>query len=268
MKYTVKDVCKIYKINRETLRYYEKEGLIKPIKDEYNNYRYYDEWEINFIGECRKYRSMGFSIQEIKEVLSSDNLEQFIQKVESKQKDIDDQLHFYQMWSKRNSEYVTDLKNIIPRLGKIEIVDSEPRYIMPYRKQYNQLMDKKTINAMTDLMENHTFVDSMLFIPYDDYMNKTENFYWGFSIRDQWVDALNFPAEQYIHENKQKCICTTIDAGDKGGVNYNLFKDVMTYMEYHRFKLCGDIFGILLTRVHENGKYCRYLEMYFPITDA
>lgn len=36
MKYTAKDVCKIYHVNRETLRYYERIGLIRPEIDESN----------------------------------------------------------------------------------------------------------------------------------------------------------------------------------------------------------------------------------------
>lgn len=264
MLYTAKDVCKIYNINRETLRYYEKEGLINPHVDERNHYRYYDEWDINYIGECRKYRSMGFTIKEIKEVLTKDNLEDFIAKMECKQKDIERQLHFYALWKSRNQEYIRALKCIKPRIGQYEFVMAAPRYILPYRRQYDQLMDKNTMQAMTDIMEHHTFVDSMLFIPHEDYEQGNGNFYWGYSIREDWADELAYPKENYTYFPRQQCLRTTIDAGDKGNLSYHLFEGVNKYMEHHRFELCGDIYGILLTRVHEDGNYCRYLEMYFP----
>ena len=47
MKYTAKDVCRMLNITRETLRYYEKVGIIHPEIDPVNKYRYYDDWDIN-----------------------------------------------------------------------------------------------------------------------------------------------------------------------------------------------------------------------------
>ena len=65
MKYTAKDVCRMLNITRETLRYYEKVGIIHPEIDPVNKYRYYDDWDINYIYECKKYQSLGFSVKEV-----------------------------------------------------------------------------------------------------------------------------------------------------------------------------------------------------------
>ena len=51
MYYQAKDICKLLDISPETLRYYEKTGVISPKINEKNNYRYYDAWDINYLFE-------------------------------------------------------------------------------------------------------------------------------------------------------------------------------------------------------------------------
>ncbi|GEM_PF-2448996 len=42
-KYQTKDLLKCLGVPRDTLRFYEKKGLLNPHKDSENNYRNYDE---------------------------------------------------------------------------------------------------------------------------------------------------------------------------------------------------------------------------------
>lgn len=265
MKYTAKDVCKIYHVNRETLRYYERIGLIRPEIDESNRYRYYDDWSLNFIGECRKYRSMGLSIKDISEILEKDSLQDFTKRLELQQKEIQKQLTFYTKWSKRNEEYIQSLKRLTSLSQCCELSESEPTYFIPFRQKYDQIMNEPTLEAMKALMEHHTFVDSVLYIPSKDFQNYTENFYWGHAICEKWLNDLDIPTDKMMFFPKKQCICTAINAGERWGMNYHLFDHVRQYMSDHQYILDGDIFGNLLTRVHENGNYCRYLEMYFPV---
>ncbi|MEC0184181.1 MerR family transcriptional regulator [Paenibacillus peoriae] len=69
-KYTVGEVSQITGISKDTLRFYDKSGLLKPgYVDPKNNYRYYtfDQfWRIDIILCCRK---LGISLEKIKSVL-------------------------------------------------------------------------------------------------------------------------------------------------------------------------------------------------------
>ena len=49
MRYTQKDVCRAFDIKRDTLRHYERLGIIEPEVDPSNGYRYYDDWQINLL---------------------------------------------------------------------------------------------------------------------------------------------------------------------------------------------------------------------------
>lgn len=65
------DVEQLLAITKQTLIYYEKEGLIKPSRNK-NNYREYNQNDIELLQLILTLRSMGISIDDIKLILSGD----------------------------------------------------------------------------------------------------------------------------------------------------------------------------------------------------
>ena len=65
------DVEQLLGITKQTLIYYEKEGLIKPARNK-NNYREYNQNDIELLQLILTLRSMGISIDDIKLILSGD----------------------------------------------------------------------------------------------------------------------------------------------------------------------------------------------------
>lgn len=65
---TISTISKLSGVNAETIRYYEKVGVLPLPKRAKNGYRIYDDHiliHIKFIKNCRK---LGFSIEEIKQL--------------------------------------------------------------------------------------------------------------------------------------------------------------------------------------------------------
>jgi len=54
----------------KTIRYYEEIGLIQPALRASNNYRHYDETRIRTLQFLKRARSLGFTIEECRELLS------------------------------------------------------------------------------------------------------------------------------------------------------------------------------------------------------
>jgi len=64
------EVINLFKTTKETLRHYEKEGLISPEIDE-KLYRYYDVDEMKRLRQVFLFKDLGFSIEEMKEIIDS-----------------------------------------------------------------------------------------------------------------------------------------------------------------------------------------------------
>jgi len=66
--YRIGDVSKICEIPIKTLRFYEEEGLIKPVKvDIYTGYRYYDDDNVLELYRIKLLKNLGFTLKEIRE---------------------------------------------------------------------------------------------------------------------------------------------------------------------------------------------------------
>lgn len=63
--YTISEFAKKIGISEHTLRYYEKEGLIEPFRDEHN-YRLYGKEDIEWATFIIKLKNTGISLKEIK----------------------------------------------------------------------------------------------------------------------------------------------------------------------------------------------------------
>jgi len=56
-------------VSTDTLRYYEKQGLIAPPQRQQNGYRQYTEAQLDHVRFIRGAQSLGFSLAEIREIL-------------------------------------------------------------------------------------------------------------------------------------------------------------------------------------------------------
>ena len=68
------------KLTIKTLRYYDEIGLFKPSFIDDNNYRYYDEKQLDDISLIVRLRESGFSIKDIHAILKGDDIDQIIEK--------------------------------------------------------------------------------------------------------------------------------------------------------------------------------------------
>lgn len=64
--YSMKETCKLVRLSYQTLKFYCNEGLIPNVKRDRNNYRIFDDNDINWIKGLICLRKCGMSIKEMK----------------------------------------------------------------------------------------------------------------------------------------------------------------------------------------------------------
>lgn len=67
---TMKQACKATGMSYEALKFYCNEGLVPNVKRAENNYRVFDEHDVNWIRSLACLKRCGMSIQEMKEYLA------------------------------------------------------------------------------------------------------------------------------------------------------------------------------------------------------
>ena len=71
MKFSIGQVSKLFEISKDTLRHYDKIGVLKPEVNETNGYRYYYEEDLEKLGLILETKYLGIPLSEIKKTIES-----------------------------------------------------------------------------------------------------------------------------------------------------------------------------------------------------
>ena len=125
--YKIGDFSTMSKTTIKTLRYYEKEGLLKPVYvDLDTGYRYYETSQLVELSKIISLRQIGLSIKDIKSILNGQNIKEILT---IRKKELEENLILFNtQLSKIN--YLLEDKNM-----KNEIFTKEiPSYIVYYQE--------------------------------------------------------------------------------------------------------------------------------------
>jgi DNA-binding transcriptional MerR regulator len=76
MKYTVKQLAQLSGVSIRTLHWYDEIGLLKPGCYGANGYRYYEEKQLMLLQHILFFRELGFSLDDIKKLLLTNDFDQ------------------------------------------------------------------------------------------------------------------------------------------------------------------------------------------------
>ena len=75
----ISEFSKLSHLTVKALRFYEKEGLLKPASvDEWNNYRFYETSQLAAAAKIKAYRQLDLSIEEIKAVFAGGDVKEIL----------------------------------------------------------------------------------------------------------------------------------------------------------------------------------------------
>ena len=92
--YKISEFAEMTGLTKETLRYYEKVGLLEPAcTDPENRYRYYDDGSCFLAVLLVELRNLGFTIQEMSSAMNDDSFARLEQLIHAKRDKIQQQIN-------------------------------------------------------------------------------------------------------------------------------------------------------------------------------
>jgi len=270
MSYTIGEVAKLLEISVETIRYYEKQNIIKPSRKANNKYRVYETWDVFFLMECLRYRQLGISVKDVSKMLHCESLSYFTQKVYEQEKVINHKITYYTMLEEKIEEYRNRLETLEYNVGNYWYkVIPEHLYLTDVSRNENDYGDiDKDDELFTKWMKHVPFVEYTQHILFQDFKNRehVNRDKWGLAIEKKYATKLNLTTNDSVQVfESQLCLCTIIDIGEKGQMNLGIFESVEKYLANSQFEMKGDIIGTLIARVKGNGTLHRYVEYVIPV---
>ena len=150
MSYLINELAKLAGISTRTLRYYDKQGLLKARRNPENNYRYYEESEVDQLQKILFLKLFDLPLEQIKQVMqtSSETQYQVLRnqrgKLVAREQYLDDLI--------RNLD-----KTLATMKGEAQMTDTEKfatlktEIISKNEKQYGREIRKKYGDAQIDL---------------------------------------------------------------------------------------------------------------------
>nr|WP_317333002.1 MerR family transcriptional regulator [uncultured Romboutsia sp.] len=155
MKLSIGQVSKLYDISKDTLRYYDKIGLLKPEVNEENGYRYYSYKHLDQLSLILWTKYLGISLSNIKETIESEDIKEYSNLVKKQQNII--------------TEKINKLKNLKNHLKETSKILDE---IINYKNEYD--FDKIEIKNENNIFYGINVKKALNENLYIDYIKEIE----------------------------------------------------------------------------------------------
>lgn len=143
-KLSIGEFARLRNITTETLRHYDRIGLLKPIKvDPKTGYRYYSILQYEELGTIKELRQLGMSIDEIKKYFYNRNLDQSVNILKDKHCELKNRIKELQQLEESINEKIEHLKDISMVLDfeSIVIKQIKEREIITFDKYIKNEID-------------------------------------------------------------------------------------------------------------------------------
>lgn len=268
MKYKIGDVAHILGISTDLLRYYEKKGVVTPEKNENNDYRYYDSWDINFLTDCLWFKNFGFSIEQIADIVRIPGIGELSHMLEDKEDELRETIARSQLLLRRSAEHRKDLEKIGSLLYQCEISDSPEliRFINRVGDDYirSPLQQEAARRWLRAMPFNQRYFEMAKESPLP---GSEEDYCWGYSLSMDYAAELGFEAAPPMGKVPSRRSIHTVfkNSGGQGSFSPSLLQYALDYAESVGLPVFGPIHGVLLASVMEEGQLTGYFEAWLPV---
>lgn len=133
------EIAKLCDVSVRTVQYYDRIGLLKPSLVNKNGFRYYSEINVFSLNCICLYKSLGFSLDEIKEILTNESTNYLSELMKVKSKEIESDIEKLKA-------------NIIKLNFAIEMLETKGYLPSSTIEELNEIMKKKNIYKKTNFI--------------------------------------------------------------------------------------------------------------------
>ena len=248
-KYSTKSICDIFGITRETLRHYERLGLLNPYINPENGYREYSYWDVGALIDTLKYRSLGFSLADAKDALFNFDYPKIVESLEAHTEYFTNQIIQYTLLRKKalkDLEYLRFAKDHMNEIaeGSIEdflfipyTIDSKNKYFPPMQKAF---------------AHSQFFTTALV-------CDNEHEYPFGLMTEKKYADFLNITDGIIIKGSP--IVCHLIDIEGRDRVDEGCFDEFKAEISKRYSRVFDTIYALLVSRFYDKEK--RYHQYFF-----
>lgn len=262
MRMTVGEISKVLGMTTENIRYYVREGLIKPEKNKNNNYWEYSSEDVLYISDILFYRSMGISIDNIRKIFSGIPLESIGEVVDDTISELKEKI----------KEYTFLLENIQGWQKEYNLELSE----MGQYKKGKMPPSLRVSNYQNDDEHIIDYLKDRIVIEKNDWQDVCLSFYYNMNDENHVLQKYISVAKteerlrnnrylDIIEEPEKTCLITRTAFSDNVE---EMINPLIKYAEENGIVLTGEFYGKERTNFYTEGKRNWVCSIYAPIESS
>lgn len=266
-KWTIGEVAKLFSISTDSLRYYEKSGLLSSHRHEQNGYRYYGYDDLVILMDILTFRSMELPVKDIKQALCKMDIPAMKNLLQENHRSIEQKIKILNEQSRQLEKLTERYEECQQHFGKFSIVaaplfkskflslDAEDliKIIQQYQTpdtswmnvlRYTMLLPEEALLAAED------FDKALVGLSFEDSTLA------GFSAAER-AEFKAPPSGRYFY---------TVLSTDYGASKNKMLADAMLWIKEKGYRAKGDLLARYLASTHKDG--LDYYEIWFQIIKA
>ena len=263
----INTVAKLVKMTPDAIRFYEKQKIINPKRSEENNYREFTLDEIRTLNDCRNLKNIGFSLEEIGQLMKEGTPERMAQAYQKKEKELLAQIESLTIALKRLHLNMSAKERYLALAGSYSVMPSSEDLCYWYGLG-NDLNEEVTTHPIYERIMNlqNLFKCTVRFLSKapDELEQPDKSYDFGLSI------PLAAGKQYGFHQEKpaellpsRSCVSTVVSV--EGILAYRHVEPILAWMQVHNFHPAGEIIGKVLNVEYDRGTERRIYEVWIPL---
>ena len=266
--YSVGEMAEAFGVSRDTLRLYDKMGILSPKKNEKNGYRVYSREDYICFDYIAKLKSLGMPLEDIKMMINECTIEKAEAVMQVQDKLIDEKIRELKSLQLMVRDYQKSFRSAIMHMGSI-VIEESPR--MLYKKigaPMKEIMEafyalsREQIPKFTFVIAQDRFMKRDLFTN-PESRSTASDYAMTLIDEDGMADQDDFPKEEFQILEKTKSVHAVLKFYT--GKDYSDLDRVWDFMEEKSCKIAGAALLRTLSTRNSIKSSVDYYDLWVPI---
>lgn len=256
--FSIGEIAKIFNISTQTLRLYDRIGLLKPSYiNKASGYRYYSVDQFVSLECIKRCKTMGFSLEEIKDLIGNDSSIEYMLELTRKQKmTIRSKIEELELIEKQLNILENKINSSIQiGFNKIGFVENKERTFVKYKENLitQEELEVSSREVILEIEDKYGMLeyDISFFISYDDILNYNKVVFKSLLVELDGHE--NVKGKNIVKVPKGKYL--TMYFEDSSIDNRKYYNQIIDYIRENNIEVVGDFLETaMLLRVNKDGR--------------
>lgn len=266
--YSVGEMAEAFGVSRDTLRLYDKMGILSPKKNEKNGYRVYSREDYICFDYIVKLKSLGMPLEDIKMMINECTIEKAEAIMQVQDKLIDEKIRELKSLQMMVRDYRKSFQNAIAHMGSI-VIEESPR--MLYKKieaPMKEIMEafyalsREQIPKFTFVIAKDRFMQRDVSVN-PESRDLSSECVMTMIDEEGMADLCDFPKEKFQILEQRKCVHAVLKFYTNK--DYSELERVWNFMEKNGCEIAGAALLRTLSTRNSIKSSVDYYDLWVPI---